>query len=113
MTDEANKLPKQELRRFFNICSIETVGLKPDDIVGFTVGFRMYERMAMKLGKQITEEESRRFVPAPAEPTSPHPAMCFTGPCEDCLYRRYPCDDCREAWEQIHNSPIDPKKHSG
>ena len=63
--DEPTKLPKSELRRHFDMCIHDTIGLNEDSLIGFIVGFRMYERMALRLGKQITEKESRSFVPLP------------------------------------------------
>lgn len=64
-SDASNsKISKTEIKRHFDACVEETVGLETTDAayIGFIVGFRMYERMARNLGKQVTNEESKRFV---------------------------------------------------
>lgn len=60
----ASKISQDELRRHFEECVKGTKSLtrSQESFTAFIVGFRMYERMAMELGKPVTEEESRRFV---------------------------------------------------
>jgi len=59
-----NKISKKEVRRHFEMCVKETTGLSSSEesFIGFLVGFRMYERIAIMLDKQVTEEESHRVV---------------------------------------------------
>ena len=60
-----DKVSKREIRRHFELCVGATSGLNSseDSFIGFLVGFRLYERMARKLGRELTEEDVRRFVP--------------------------------------------------
>jgi hypothetical protein len=59
-----DKVSKVEIRRHFELCVNATAGLNSSDdsFVGFLVGFRLYERMARKLGRELTEDEVRQFV---------------------------------------------------
>lgn len=59
------KISREEVRRHFEECvkATKEMELSQESVTAFIIGFRMYERMAMHLGKQITEDESRRFVP--------------------------------------------------
>jgi hypothetical protein len=60
----SSRVSVEELRRHWEECLRGTESLVRSDesFNGFIVGFRMYERMITKLGRQMTDDESRRFV---------------------------------------------------
>lgn len=62
----SSKISKEEVQRHFEECVKGTKSMTEvtqESFTAFIVGFRLYERMATHLGRQITEDESRRFVP--------------------------------------------------
>ena len=58
------RVSPEEIRRIYGICVENTESLKETDetFIGFIVGFRAYERMATALRRNLTDDESRRFV---------------------------------------------------
>lgn len=59
------KISRDELRRHYEQAVRETESLKDtkETWIGFIIGFRLYERLATHLGIELTEEDSKRFVP--------------------------------------------------
>lgn len=59
------KISRNELRRHYEQAVRETEALKDtkETWIGFVIGFRVYERLATHLGMELTEEDSKRFVP--------------------------------------------------
>lgn len=64
-----SRVSKEEMRRHYLQCVKETESLKDtkDAWTGFICGFRTYERMATHLGLNLSDEDSKRFVPVQKE----------------------------------------------
>lgn len=59
------KISRNELRRHYEQAVRETDALNDtkETWIGFVIGFRVYERLATHLGMELTEEDSKRFIP--------------------------------------------------
>lgn len=62
-----DRISRDELRRHYLQCVAETANLTDtkDAWCGFICGFRTYEKMATHFGMNLSDDDSKRFIPKP------------------------------------------------